>query len=142
MNRKEKLLYSQLLEKHRTRHFKHNVWIEALMKMIVYKAPHYVGAQHLKKVNPESLYIGANFVSSGRQDYMIQYRGRLYFHQTLCDYRREDIQLNKLSISQRERKERNVNVFKRWVVDDTAIIDACTKLDFQFWKVPNFIKEN
>jgi hypothetical protein len=65
----------------------------------------------------------------------------MYFHTTLCDFRREEITFAKLSIDVRQKKERNPNVFSKWVEDDQKIIDACCTKDFEFWKVPNFAKD-
>jgi hypothetical protein len=37
MNQKERTTYEQLLEDHRLRFFSNSYWMQALMKMIVYK---------------------------------------------------------------------------------------------------------
>lgn len=39
------------------------------------------------------------------------------------------------------KKLKSPNVFKNWSIETEDILDACAKLDFEFWKVPNFVKD-
>ncbi len=65
-NKKERDAYSQLLEEHRNRFAKDEVWTYALMKMIRYKDPHFASLSNLKFIDSKDLYVAANFIGCGR----------------------------------------------------------------------------
>lgn len=77
----------------------------------------------------------------GRQPYVVKYCNKFYFHQTVCNFRREDIVFPKLDAKDINKIERNPAVFKNWVVDSEIIIDQCLKCDFEGWKLKNFVKD-
>ncbi len=39
-------------------------------------------------------------------------------------------------------KERNPNVFQNWISETPELLDECSNKDFEYWKVPNFIKDS
>lgn len=65
-NKKERDAYSQLLEEHRNRFAKDEIWTYALMKMIRYKDPHFASLSNLKFIDSKDLYVSANFIGCGR----------------------------------------------------------------------------
>lgn len=38
--------------------------------------------------------------------------------------------------------ERNPDVFRAWQVDTPELLSTCCKYDFDYWKVPNFVKDS
>lgn len=141
MNRKEKEKYVKLYNEHQSRFYKDEVWTSALMKLIPYREPHLACVANLKYVKTESLYLGANFIGSGKQDFMIQHGNKFYFHQTIADFRRQEIAFQKLMKTSKILKERNPNVFASWTPETPELIEECANKDFEYWKVPNFVKD-
>jgi hypothetical protein len=72
---------------------------------------------------------------------MVRHGNTFYFHQTIADFRREEIVFPKLILSTKRKIERNPNVFKNWQADTPEILENCARYDFEYWKVPNFIKD-
>ena len=65
-NKREREAYSKLLEEHRNRFGKDEVWTDALMRMIRYKDPHFASISNLKFIDTKDLYVTANFIGCGR----------------------------------------------------------------------------
>lgn len=80
-------------------------------------------------------------MDTGRQPYVVKYGGEFYFHQTISNFRKEDVVFPKLSAKDMDKIKRNPNVFKNWVSDTADIIEKCTKADFEYWKMTNFVKD-
>jgi hypothetical protein len=61
------------------------------MSIIPYKDPHFASIQNIKYINTDMLHIAANFVSSGKQEFVVQHGSSFYFHKTIADFRKEEI---------------------------------------------------
>jgi hypothetical protein len=85
------------------------------MKLIPYREPHYANVVNLKHIKTDSLYVAANFIGSGRQDFVVGHGNKFYFHQTIADFRRQEIVLQKLTKTHKVLRERNPNVFQNWI---------------------------
>lgn len=105
------------------------VWTEAVRKLIPYKQPHFASVEKLKYISTTDLYLAVGFVGFGRQDYMVQHGSKFYFHQTIADFRREEIIFKRLKTTKNSRKERHPNVFKNWRIDNVEMVEQCVKHD-------------
>lgn len=80
MTKKERENYGNLLQEHDLRFYKDDVWTRALMKLFPYRNAHFASIANLKYINTENLHIGANFIGSGRQDFIVKHSNKFYFH--------------------------------------------------------------
>ena len=95
-SKRERKVYADLVEAHRTRHCREEFWTRALSEMVAYNEPHFASVTNIKQVPVEDLFVTANFVGLGKQDYMVQHKDKFYFHQTVAGYRREPIQFDQV----------------------------------------------
>jgi uncharacterized protein (DUF2236 family) len=114
MNPKEQAIFNQMRLKFRDSFKQQKVWAEAIKNILSYSRPHFTFLTSLQGVNPMNLFVGANFISSGRQDFMVQYNNEYYFHQTIAGLRTEKLVIPSLANYAKGKRERNPEVFKSW----------------------------
>jgi hypothetical protein len=71
LTRLERKHYQNFLDQWRMRHHRDEVWTAILKRLIAYKNPHYTSVTSLRHIDTSELYMCANFVGSGRQDYVV-----------------------------------------------------------------------
>ena len=129
------------IKKHNDRFSRDEVWTKALRLLISYANPHFASISHLKYVQTAQLHVAASFIGCGRQDFMVQYGQSFYFHQTIADFRKEEISIKKIVDQNKTRILRNPDVFKHWQKYTDKLLDNCAECDFRYWKIPTFIKD-
>jgi hypothetical protein len=93
------------------------------------------------KVDTTKIFVTACFMDSGKQNYIVKYGHDYSFHQTIADFRREEIRIPQMSNNEKGRIERNPNVFKLWAHDTENVIEACFASDMEYWKLSKFVKD-
>ena len=66
----------------------------------------------MQLVDPKEIFVTANYIGCGKQNYAVQYENKLYLHKTIADFRREDIVHVSTIAKELGKKEHNPNVFK------------------------------
>lgn len=97
---------------------------------MIYKQPQFAGVNRLPDTDPKTVFVGAAFISSGRQDYCVAHQDRLYFHTCLADFRRERMVFRNQQEVEKKRVERNPNVFTQWASDTERVVEKCCQKDF------------
>jgi hypothetical protein len=83
----------------------------------------------------------AEFIGSGRQDFLIQYGKTFHWDSMISNCRREPIKTPPAVISVANKTLRNPNVFKDWQKDTNELADKCFETDIEGWKVNKFVKD-
>lgn len=69
------------------------------------------------------------------------FENEIYLHQTIADFRREEIVVPKLDGKEIGRIERNPNVFLNFFIDTPTILENSFKCDLDCWKLGKFVKD-
>jgi hypothetical protein len=88
---------------------------------MMYRHPHLVGTEGLDKIEADAIYVAGCFMSSGKQHYVVQNNRKFFVHQTVADYRREEILFRPFNVSTNNHKLRMPTVFNAWYADDYRI---------------------